>query len=147
MAYSAEQIEQVCQLIETSDKGVSRSCAECGLAIRSFYDTIEASPALAQRYARAKERQADYMADQILEIADDGTNDWMACYDPDNPGYQLNGEHTRRSSMRIDARKWLAAKLKPKSYGDKLQTDGTLNVTLETPESAAAKIADIFNGK
>jgi terminase small subunit-like protein len=28
------------------------------------------------QYARAREVQADYLAEEILEIADDGRNDW-----------------------------------------------------------------------
>jgi len=78
------------------------------------------------RYARAKEAQADYMADEILDIADDGTNDWMERKDKDDQGlgWQLNGEHVQRSKLRIESRKWLASKLKPKKYGDKTTIAG-----------------------
>lgn len=68
------------------------------------------------------------MAEEILDIADDATNDWMADnYDEGKtPGYELNGENIQRSKLRVDTRKWLMAKMKPKRYGDKLDvtTDG-----------------------
>lgn len=61
------------------------------------------------------------MADELLEIADDGTNDWMERIDGDGAGvgWVLNGEHVQRSRVRIDTRKWLLSKMAPKRYGDK----------------------------
>lgn len=49
----------------------------------------------------------------------------METYDRDGNalGYKLNGEHVQRSRLRIDARKWIAAKLKPKKYGERLGLD------------------------
>ncbi len=83
--------------------------------------------AFADQYARAREAQADAIFDDVLEIADDGRNDWMEKYgrDGESIGWQENGEALRRSQLRIDARKWMAGKLRPKKYGDKLAlTDG-----------------------
>jgi hypothetical protein len=45
------------------------------------------------------------MEDELLEIADDATNDWIERNDPDNPGWHVNGEHIQRSRVRIDTRK------------------------------------------
>ncbi|HDR8953372.1 TPA: terminase small subunit protein [Burkholderia vietnamiensis] len=71
------------------------------------------------QYARARDMQAEGMADEILEIADDGRNDWMEIQnrDGDNIGWKVNGEAVQRSRLRIDARKWLLSKLLPKKYG------------------------------
>lgn len=72
-------------------------------------------------YARAKQMQAELFAEEILEISDDGTNDWMERLGDDGTpiGWQLNGEHIQRSRLRIDSRKWIACKLAPRIYGDK----------------------------
>lgn len=75
------------------------------------------------QYARAKEEAADAMAEDILDIADDGTNDYMEKLNKDGEPtglYMFNKEAALRSRIRIDARKWLMAKSKPKKYGDKL---------------------------
>lgn len=74
------------------------------------------------QYARAKEESADAMAEEVLDIADDGTNDWMEKHgkDGESLGYQLNGEHIQRSKLRVDTRKFLMAKMKPKKYGERL---------------------------
>lgn len=79
----------------------------------------------AVQYARAMEARMDVHAEEILEIADDATNDWMERNNPDNPGWTANGEHIQRSRLRVDARKWLMSKLAPKKYGDKLVNEHT----------------------
>ena len=94
----------------------------------NFMRWIEADEELRKRYAKAKEEQADYLAEQLLEIADDGKNDWMQTNDPDNPGYRFNNEHYQRSRLRVDTRKWIASKLKPKKYGEKLELDATTDL-------------------
>ncbi len=63
------------------------------------------------QYARAREAQAELRADEIVDIADDDRNDFTA----DKDGKLVaNSEHIQRSRMRVDARKWIAAKLLPK---------------------------------
>lgn len=103
-----------------------------------------------QQYARARELQADTLADECLDIADDARNDWMEKLGPEEAQlYQLNGEHIQRSRLRIDQRKWMAGKLKPKVYGDKQETvhSGSVEIRNLTKEQrdaavAAAKRAD-----
>lgn len=81
--------------------------------------------AFRDQYARAREAQADALFDEILDIADDGTNDWMERRNADGQsiGWVENGEAMRRSTLRVDARKWMAGKLRPKKYGDKLELE------------------------
>ncbi|MGB8840016.1 MAG: hypothetical protein WCC64_02995 [Aliidongia sp.] len=102
-------------------------CASEGMPGRTavygwIFDDIEG---FAGRYARAREMQAHALVDDISTISDDGSNDWMAKNDPDNPGYALNGEHVQRSRLRVDARKWAASKILPKVYGEKIQQEHT----------------------
>lgn len=79
---------------------------------------------LQDQYARAREAQADAIFDEILDIADDATNDWMEVNGQDDEKYRLNGEHVQRSRVRIDARKWMAGKMRPKKYGEKVMHEG-----------------------
>lgn len=76
------------------------------------------------QYVKAKEESADALTDEILDIADNSTNDWME-NNGDSEGYRMNGEAVQRSRLRIDSRKWLASKLKSKKYGDKIQQEIT----------------------
>lgn len=73
------------------------------------------------QYARAREIGYQSMADELLEIADDGKNDWMERQGEDGHStYVLNGEHVQRSRLRSDTRKWLLSKALPKIYGDRI---------------------------
>lgn len=71
------------------------------------------------QYARARELQADALAEEILEISDDSSNDYAETDD----GPKLNSEHVQRSRLRVDSRKWFAGKVAPKKYGDKVQQE------------------------
>jgi hypothetical protein len=77
-------------------------------------------------YDRACIERAEAYAEEIIEIADDGSNDWMESNDPDNPGWRFNGEHVQRSKLRLEARKWICAKMKPKKYGEKVEISGEI---------------------
>lgn len=77
-------------------------------------------PEFANNYARAREDQADFLAEEILEIADDGNNDTKRIKKGKEFIEVENTEWTNRSKLRVDARKWIASKLKPKKYGDKV---------------------------
>lgn len=74
------------------------------------------------KYARAKEIQADKFSEELIDIADDGTNDWEE-RENERTGQTyvvLNKESVSRSKLRVETRKWLMSKFKPKKYGDKL---------------------------
>lgn len=72
------------------------------------------------KYARAREMQAEVMFDEILEIADDGSNDLMTITKGDKTYELENKEVTNRSRLRVDSRKWYLSKVLPKKFGDKL---------------------------
>ncbi len=107
-------------------------------SMSTVFKWLRDNEAFSQQYARAREVQADALFDDIIDIADDGRNDWMEKRNADgeNIGWQENGEALRRSQLRIDARKWMAGKLRPKKYGDKLDIDQ--KTTLEAGDSVMA---------
>jgi hypothetical protein len=83
-------------------KSLRSICAEEGMPSQpTVFKWIRENEQFAEQYARARDTQADTLADQITDIADDASDD----------------PNSRR--VRIDARKWIAAKLKPKKYGDR----------------------------
>ena len=83
------------------------------------------------RYAQARELLIEHWADEILEIADDGTTDYILKTGRNGHEYEaVDQEHIQRSRLRVDSRKWLLSKLKPETYGDKVLTEasGTVNI-------------------
>lgn len=82
----------------------------------------EANGSLREQYARAREAQADALAEEILQIADDGRND---TYTDDDGRTIVDHDVIARSRLRVDARKWLASKMAPRKYGDKITQEHT----------------------
>ena len=89
-------------------------------------------PAIApfrEQYAHAREVQAHNWAEEILEISDNATNDWMERRSEAekgagiSTGWVLNGEHVQRSRLRTDNRKWIVSKMLPKVYGEKVTAE------------------------
>jgi hypothetical protein len=99
----------------------------------TVFKWIRTIPEFSQQYDKAKAESADSLAEEILDIADDGTNDWMERNGKDGEKQTVfNTEHVQRSRLRVDARKWIASKLKPKKYGDKTEVEHTGKVSLES---------------
>lgn len=116
-------------------------CADEGMpGISTVMRWLAANEGFREQYARAREAQADALFDEILEIADDARNDWMARNGDGDAAWQLNGEHVQRSRVRIDARKWMAGKLRPKKYGEKLELSGDA----ENPVSVVTEIRRVI---
>lgn len=124
--YSWAKACEICAWI-SAGRSLNSYCEQPGApTIPTVYNWIAAHPEFFKLYVRAREEQADTLADEIVKIADD------SALTPDD----------RR--VRIDARKWISMKLKPRSYGDKQQVD--VNVTNKPEELTDEQLADIAAG-
>ena len=90
----------------------------------AVYDHEKNREEFKQRIARAREIGEDVIAQECLEIADDGTNDWIET----KFGPQVNQEHIQRSRLRVDTRLKLLSKWNPRKYGDKIEHTGELGI-------------------
>lgn len=90
----------------------------------TVFKWLESTPSFADQYASARARQADHYADEIIEIAD-------APNMTTNPSGEPELRDPARDRLRVDARKWVASKLAPKKYGDKLDIEAKVAVTQE----------------
>ena len=106
-------------------------------------------PEFLKQYETAKAESADYLVEEMLDIADDGTNDWMEKYgkDGESIGWALNGEHVQRSRLRVDTRKWAASKLKPKKYGERIIQQGDKDADPIQHEHNIKNILQSIDGK
>lgn len=98
-------------------------------ACSSVFLWIGKYPEFSEQYEKAVEQRAASIFEESLEIADDGTNDWMVREgkDGENLGWTLNGEHVQRSRLRVDTRKWFLSKMLPKRYGDRIEHVGEIS--------------------
>lgn len=85
---------------------------------------LAAHEAFRDQYTCAREAQADTLFDEMLDIADDAGKDVV--------DGAVDQEHIQRTRLRIETRKWMAGKLRPKKYGDKVEHEhsGNLNHTV-----------------
>ena len=93
----------------------------------TIYEWLIVHPEFAEQYARAREDQADTIADEILQIADE-TPDTEPVIDRRTGELirmELSNSYIQWQRNRIDARKWTAMKLKPKKYGDAMKLTGS----------------------
>lgn len=130
--FSQEIFDDICNRISDGES-LRAICADEDMPSReSVRKWLAGSEDLVGQYAHAREEQADTIFDEIIDIADNGVNDWIEA-NADEPE-KYNGDHVQRSRLRIDARKWMAGKLRPKVYGEKLDMNvqGNFTVNLES---------------
>lgn len=137
--YSEELVDKICEKIATSNKGLHSICSENEdfPAYSTIFNWLNDpnKKYFLDKYARAREAQAEFLADEIIEISDDGTNDFMTITKGDKEYNVEDREVTSRSKLRVDARKWKASKLYPKKFGEKLDlTTGGDKLTQPGPD-------------
>lgn len=108
-------------------------------AFQTVYLWLGEDAVFARRFARARLCGAEAIAADTLEIADDARNDWMERLDEEGRGvgWQINGEHVKRSALRIDTRLKLLSKWFPTQYGDRANTREPLRIELPPIKTAA----------
>jgi hypothetical protein len=159
MGYSEEEkIKIFDDVIKLISGGLSLRKAIVELNIinkDTFFSWIAKDTLLADQYTRACEVRADSLFEEMLDIADDGTNDYITKRASDGTEFEVvNTEHIQRSKLRIETRKWNLSKMNPKKYGDKIDVttnNESLNVgvaQLSTEELIARSQAiNKINGK
>jgi len=99
--YTIEWAEAFCTLI-AEGKSVAEICASPDMpSQQSVYTWLRNDEDFLERYARAREAQADKYFQEIIEIADAATP-----------------ETVNVARLRVDSRKFTVARLAPKKYGD-----------------------------
>lgn len=102
--YSEILSEDICERIAIG-KSLVDICRQLDISYSQVMVWLSKYPDFAERYARAREIQADWYADEILSVIDNAKSD---------------RNEIERAKIKIEALKWIASKLKPKRYGDKL---------------------------
>lgn len=108
--------------------------------------------AFSKQYAIARAMQAEHYLDEIIEIADESSNDMVA---DDDGNERVNSEAIARSRLRVDTRKWAMSKMLPKKYGDKVDlgiggTEGAPPVQIESQFNISdirLKVHEILAGR
>lgn len=106
----AEMLDRV-----ASGESLNQICEESGMPTRkTFYQWVSDDPAIRNMYEVALSLRADWVFDQIIEIADEpvGTTD----------NGSTDSGAVAKQKLQVDARKWVLSKMAPKKYGEKLES-------------------------
>lgn len=115
-----ESLRKICRDLNMPDRGT----------IIEWYNTI---PEFRDLYDRARRMQLDLWAEEIIDIADDGTNDYVQRESRDGRTTVLvDFDHINRSKLRVDARKWMLASMQPKKYGTRVEMNSDVTVTQQS---------------
>ena len=119
--YSTELTDAICERLSNGESLRSICSLENMPKKTTVFRWLNIHKDFNDQYARAREEQAETLADEIISIADDGLND---TYVDENGNKRTEQDVIARSRLRVEARKWVASKLKPKKYGDKIEIAG-----------------------
>jgi hypothetical protein len=136
---------EICEVVAKSTCGLRKLCAayphwpDASLIL----EWANSDDAFGQRYARAKMLQIQLLADDIIDISADGAHDTITKVDKHGNSYQsCDHEWLGRSRLRVDSAKWLASKLLPKIYGEKLQIETVKDDSLSKAIEHVKKIKE-----
>jgi hypothetical protein len=103
-------------------------CKAREIPYTTMYDWVRKDDTRSDVYARAREDRADKLADEIISISDEA--EYAPVIDKatgETVALTFDNTAVTRNKLRVDARKWVAAKMKPRVYGDKVQVEGTID--------------------
>jgi len=126
--YTTEIADAICERLADGES-LRSICLDPEMPSQpTVFRWLAANEEFRKQYAIAREAQADSLFDEMLDIADDASRDTRKGKDGDE---QPNTEWITRSRLRVETRKWMAGKLRPKVYGDKLDVEHSGGVTVQ----------------
>lgn len=145
--YNTDIADKICEKLSDGES-LKAICEPEEMPTRStIYRWLSLHEEFSDMYTRAREEQAETLADEIIAIADEKTTDWLM----DKEGNERpNNEAIQRSRLRVDARKWVAAKLKPRKYGDRVMNEhtgkdgGPIEKRVITAEMDSEKASELY---
>lgn len=146
--FSQKFADAICARLSAGDS-IRTICKDEDMPTQStVYKWLAAEPAFSEQYARARETQADCLADEILAISDETTMKVITEVDgkPVEKEVPIDAVGVARNRLRADSRKWYAGKVAPKKYGDKLAIGGAEDlppVKLMSNDALETKIAEL----
>jgi hypothetical protein len=117
--YNEELGDFICDEVATG-KSLKTVCEQDGMpTMQGVMHWCTINPVFAGKYASACINKAMVWADEIMDIADDSRNDYVEQEDKDGHLQTVfDGEHMKRTTLRVDTRKWYLSKIMPKQFGD-----------------------------
>lgn len=137
--YNKKLAQQICSRIANGQTLTSickdKKYPARGTVMRWLFEESVFRDEFRDLYARARESMAEVLADEIIDISDDDSEDYIFIEEDTKEGKSAkrvqNHEFVQRSRLKVDARKWYASKAAPRKYGDKTHLEHSGKVTIE----------------
>jgi len=114
--YTVERADLICRLL-AEGRSLRQVERMQGMPARSIIRWLEERDDFRELYASACQRRAWGIADEILDIADNASEDWRQVHGPNGTTYYvINHDRIARDKLRCDSRKWLLARMMPKKF-------------------------------
>jgi len=123
--YTTEKAKTICDRLALGES-LASICREEDMPSHSIvYVWLREHSDFLDMYTRAREEQAETHADEIVSIADE-TPETAPVFDKDGKqiDIKLDSAYIQWQRQRIDARKWNAAKQRPRKYGERITHSG-----------------------
>jgi hypothetical protein len=134
--YSQEIADTICERIGDGES-LRRICSEEDMPNKAtVFRWLAAHTEFSDQYARAREAQADTLFDEVLAIADTPMLGEKTKIGSDGKTETTTGDMIEHRRLQVDARKWMAGKLRPKKYGDKLDVEHSGQVVTIAKDAA-----------
>jgi hypothetical protein len=129
--YSREKAVEICTEIATTTRGLDRICDENPTfpQPRTVYRWLSENEDFRQLYRQARVDQCQLWADQLVEIADTPKVGQISTISGRGKDGKPTVKETKlvdmveRTRLRLETRRWLLAKLRPREYGDKIEIE------------------------
>lgn len=136
MPFTQETADVICDRIANGES-LRAICQDAEMpATSTVCKWLSENSSFAEQYARAREIQADTLFDQILHIADTPVLGKKVKIGSDGKTEETEGDMIEHRRLQVDARKWMAGKLRPKKYGDKLDVEHSGQVVTIAKDAA-----------
>lgn len=127
-------------------------CRDKRFPYNSVLNWVNESGPRAAMYARAREDRSDALAEETLDLAATDCSvpimgDVEKVVDGElkilhvEVGRKVDNGKVNHLKLQVDTRKWLASKLKPKVFGDKLELGGQVDVKNVSDEALVQQLA------
>lgn len=139
--YNPEIAAEICSRISTSSDGLVKICEPDNFPSPStVYLWMFKHAEFSDKYAQARLDQAQLLAEEIITIADTTEEGVIVTEGP--KGVEIKrADMIEHRKLRVDARKWVASKLLPKKYGDRVALDAKVTDESDNPVRLKALLA------
>lgn len=103
--FTQELADTICERMANGET-MRSICREIDIPPSTVIEWTMNNKSFSEQYTQARQKQADSYADMILDEA-------------------FNSHDAQIGRLRVDALKWVASKLAPKRYGDKVEVEQT----------------------